>query len=310
LPPYPPCGETPPAAHGALPGLIVATYVSTEPGQTLSPGVTVSKITGTRIYDPARGRYVALTGRDWLPATSPDLRWTALYKDTFNQVRIGSPGQSADAHAGQVDPASIRAWTAAPGPARWSDDSSRYYLAGRTATGARLLGIDPATRAVVSTTDLALPGAGQDWDLVSADRRDGFMVLDHAGILHTFSPAGAPLGTRRVAEPLPPNVAMWRGGLVSPDHTRLTVSARDGEHILDLRTGRTVRSPGRGRVSAWADADHYVSVDGDHREAYLVDAGTGKVVGTAPLPSTAGTNGTDLLPLVGPAPPGAVTITF
>jgi hypothetical protein len=294
--------ETTPAAHGPLPGMTVATYITTAEG---------GAVTGRKIYDPASGSYLVQRGAEWLADPSPDLRHTALWKDTFDQVRIVPAGQALDQRAGLVDPKSIQEWTANPRITRWSDDGSRYYLATRSG---RLLGIDPATHSVVSRTDLALPANEQDWTLVSADPHTGFTVLSHSGLLHSFDATGRSLGSRQVAKAQAPHMIGGTSVSISPDHARLAVSDSDGERALDLRTGTQVRSRAPGHISMWLDADHYVSVEttADHTEAYLVDAGTGRVVGNpARLPDTDDGSSPDrLVPLVGPAPPGAVTITF
>jgi hypothetical protein len=289
------------AAHGPLPGLLVATYTT----------VSDHTVTGRKIYDPASGRYLVQAGAKWLNDPSPDLGWIAAPNDTFDQVRITTPGRILDTHAGLVDPAAIAAWTAAPYTTRWADDGSRYYLAGKTAHGARLLGIDPASRRVVSSTDITLPA--EDWELLSADPHDGFIVLLSSGVVRVFAPNGGLLDTRQVRPPNPPNVII-SGVSVSPDHTRVAVSGHDGTRVVDLRTGREVHASAPGSAMMWADADHYVSVVSgrDHGDVYLVDAATGKAVGhRGRAPGLGADNGWDaLVPFDGPAPPGADTVTF
>jgi hypothetical protein len=289
------------AAGGPLPGLLVATY-------SLDKDNIVA---GGEIYDPTRGRYLVQRGAEWMVDLSPDLRWASAYKDTFDQVRITAPGQVLDTHAGLVDPAAVQAWSAGPGGLKWADDGSRFYLVARTAPGARLLGIDPATRKLVSSTAIDLP-AGH-WSVLSADPRDGFAILLDSGVLRRYAPNGVFRDARQVTQPNPPNVVGGGAVYVSPDHTRVAVGARDGTHVIDLRTGAEKRASTPGYVAMWAGASHYVTFDdqGDHIDVRLVDARTGRAVGhVARLPLVPDRVAARILPFDGPAPPGADTLTF
>ena len=84
-----------------------------------------------------------------------------------------------------------------------------------------------------------------------------------------------------------------------------------GAWVVELSTGRVVRAPsGRGVVVAWYDARQYVLLEGlgTRTTVRIVDAATGAVTTDHLLRAPDGKplSGPDLVPLTGPAPPGAI----
>jgi hypothetical protein len=292
---------------------------------TPGPHVLVASYTddqGRRVWDPRSQTYLGLPGNEQLPSPSPDGRWTAVGRDTFDEVRIGTPAQVKDRAVGQVDRKALLSHGSLTRGSLWSADSSRYYVAADNRIGGDVwvLGIDPASHRVVSSTRFTVPRDNPGWYLVSADPRTGFVAL-RDGVLLTYGPTGRKLGERRVFPPNPPRTFSGGSpGILSPDGRRLAVNRLENAHGLrllvgsiDLRTGRAVYLPApAGNVVGWADAEHYI-VSAERAdmttEVSLVEADTGKVLRSGHLTDPAGHNLRldQVIPLTGPAPPGAIT---
>jgi WD40-like Beta Propeller Repeat len=304
--------DTTPAASAAGPHVLVAYYSDDQ---------------GRRVYDPESHTYVPLAGEQQLPFSSPDGRWTAVGVDTFNALRIAPPGQSGDPKVGRVEAKELLKYGSLTGGMLWSADSSRLYVSvlGSKGTRGRVLGIDPVRHRVVSTTDLGpLNAITTDvrrpkivWRLVGADPRTGFLVFDD-GLLISFSPTGRRLGQRRLIPPVGGRVPLVNPitPVVSPDGRRLAFGRPVGRKpvvgSVDLGTGREVDvdSP-PGWPELWTDADHFVlyTQQRNTTSIAIVEADTGRIVRTGNLTGPGGaTLGTaQLIPLVGPPPPGAIT---